>query len=98
MNSAGNAIRATWTPPALPNGQIMLYKLKYSYKDVYGYRQADTVISSDQSHELQGLMFNQDYEIEVTACTRLENVDVDVCGLDWAKTALRTAIGSKTNA
>ena len=103
-----NRVKLAWQTPALPNGPISSYEVKYEFKPARERKQTQksqklytaAVVTMERDgddlvYEIGGLKFNADYIVRVRGCTTMPTVEKDICSLDWAATAVKTGIGSK---
>ena len=102
-----NRVKLAWQTPAIPNGPISSYEVKYEFKPVRDRqpRKSQKLYTAavltmeregdDMFYEIGGLKFNADYIVRVRGCTTMPNVAEDICSYDWTETAVKTGIGSK---
>ena len=105
-----NRIKLAWQSPAVPNGPISSYEVKYEFMPDDGRRLQEVVYTAavvtlqrefrEGGHffvyEVGELKFNADYVVEVRGCTEMPNVAETICSRMWAETTVKTGIGSES--
>lgn len=90
-----NSISLSCGKPEIPNGEIDGYRIKYGFMNLEGYEQivsTSAVLPSCELAEINGLMHNVEYFIQVSACNSLEHRML--CGSS-TKTQVTTLVGRK---
>ena len=103
-----NSVRLGWRTPAVPNGPITSYEIRYGFVHINGRTEETVLVAGVDRPELDyddaegkfgyalaDLKFYADYSVAVRACTTLPDVAETICGWKWAEDGIKTGIGSE---